>query len=73
MSEKIRTNVMLDKELWRKVRRIAFEQETSASQIMNTLLKQFVKQNRKEIKLIQKAKNPPSKLGGGKAGKKRFP
>lgn len=50
MSEKIRTNVLLDKELWRKTRRIAFEQETSASKIMNTLLKQFVKQNRGEIK-----------------------
>ncbi len=50
MSEKIRTNVMLNKELWHKTRRIALEMETSASQLINDLLEEFVKENRAKMK-----------------------
>ncbi|MBU0636062.1 hypothetical protein KKE06_03480 [Candidatus Micrarchaeota archaeon] len=48
MSEKIRTNVMLDRVLWRETRRISLEQETSASKIINALLVNFVKEQEKK-------------------------
>ncbi len=50
MREKVRTNVVLDKELWRKTRSIALERETSASQLMNDLLEKFIKEDRGKLK-----------------------
>lgn len=50
MSEKIRTNVVLDKELWRKTRQIALKNDVSASGIMNNLLKKFVDENGRGLK-----------------------
>ena len=43
MRKKVRTTLLLDKELWLKARKIALEKETSGSKIMNRLLERFIK------------------------------